>query len=68
MALDLRQTFVFTQYLEQIDRISPNFINAFILIRSSFGLLHIIFRTFVPELLPLNYAQILFPLNILRTN
>ena len=39
--------------LEQIDQFSLNFIYAFILIRSSFGLLHVIFRTFVQELWPL---------------
>ena len=33
---------------EPLDRISPNFIYAFIFTRSSLGLLHIIFRTFVP--------------------
>ena len=53
---------------EQIDRISPNFIYAFILTRSTLGLLHIIFCTFVPVLWPLIYAKILFLLNILRTN
>ena len=41
---------------------------AFILIRSSLGLLHVIFRTFVPELWPLIYTKIWYPLNILRTN
>ena len=51
-----------------MDRISPNFIYAFILTRSTLGLLHIIFCTFVPELWPLIYSKILFPLNILRTN
>ena len=51
-----------------MDRISPNFIYAFILKRSTLGLLHIIFRTFVPELWPLIYAKISFPFNILRTN
>ena len=51
-----------------MDRSSPNFINAFILTISKLGLLHIIFRTFVPELWPLIYSKILFPLNILRTN
>ena len=47
---------------EQIDRISPNFINAFIfnLTRSTVGLLYIIFRTFVPELLPLIYTKFRF--------
>ena len=41
----------------------PNFIYAFILTRSSFRLLHIIFRKFVLELWPLIYAKILFQLN-----
>ena len=40
-----------------MDRISPNFIYAFILTRSRFGLLHIIFCTIVPELWPLIYAS-----------
>ena len=40
-----------------MDRISPNFIYAFILTRSRLGLLLIIFRTFVPELWPLIYAK-----------
>ena len=31
-------------------------------------LLHIMFFQFVPELWPLIYAKILFPVNILRTN
>ena len=53
---------------EQIDRISPNFIYAFILTRSTLGLLHIIFRTFILELCPLIYAKIWFLFNILRTN
>ena len=51
-----------------MDRFSPNFIYAFILTKSSLGLLHVIFRTFVPELWPLIYATILFPLNIMRTD
>ena len=38
---------------EQIYTSSPNFIYAFILTRSSFGLLHIIFRKFVPQFWPL---------------
>ena len=54
--------------LELIDRILPNFIYAFILTRSSLGLLHVIFRSFVPEKWPLIYAKNSFPLNILRTN
>ena len=52
---------------EQIVMSSPNFIYAFILTRSTLELLHIIFCTFVPELWPLIYAIISFPLNILRT-
>ena len=55
-------------YWETNGRISPKFINAFILTRSSLGLLHIIFRKFVPELWPFIYAKISSPLNILRTN
>ena len=51
-----------------MDRISPNFIYAFILTRSTFGLLHIIFCTYVPELWPFIYSKMLLPLNILRTN
>ena len=51
-----------------MDRISPNFIYALILTRSILGLLHIIFCSFVPELWPLVYSKIPFPLNILRTN
>ena len=46
---------------EQIDRISPNFIYAFILTRSMAGLLHILFHIFVPEFWPLIYAKNLFP-------
>ena len=53
---------------KQMDRISPNFIYAFILTRSTLGLLHIIFHTFVPELWPLIYSKYLFQLNILITN
>ena len=51
-----------------MQRISPNFIYAFVLTRSTLGLLHIIFGTFVPELWPLIYSKISFPLNIFRTN
>ena len=69
MALDLSQNFVSAQYLEnKLVEFSPNFIYAFILIRSTLGLLHIIFRTFVPELWPLIYAIISFQFNILRAN
>ena len=51
-----------------MDRISPNFIYAFILTRSMLGLLHIICCTFVPKLWPFVYSKYSFPLNILRTN
>ena len=51
-----------------MDRISPNFIYAFILPTSTLGLLHIIFCTYVPELWPLIYSKISFTLNIMRTN
>ena len=51
-----------------MDRNSPNFINAFILTRSTLGLFHIIFRTFVPELWPVIYSKNWFPINILRKN
>ena len=51
-----------------MDRISPNFIYALILKRSTLILLHIIFCTFVPELWPLIYSKIPFPLNFLRTS
>ena len=45
----------------------PNFIYAFILTRSGLGLMHVIFRTFVPELWPLIYAKILFSFNMTRS-
>ena len=51
-----------------LDIFSPNFIYAFMLTRSSLGLLHVIFRKFVPELWPFIYAKILFPFNILINN
>ena len=51
-----------------MDRISPNFLYAFILTISSLGLLHIIFCTYVPELWPLISQKKLFLLNILGTN
>ena len=69
MALYLRQNFVSAQYLDnQLVELLSNFIYAYILTRSMLGVLHIIFCTFVPELWPLIYAKILFPINILRTN
>ena len=61
MDLDFMPKFRFCSiYLEQIDRISQNFIYAFILTRSSLELLQVIFRTFVAELWPLIYAKISF--------
>ena len=51
-----------------MDRVSPNFIYAFILTRSTLGLLHISFRTFIPELWPLISAKILFTFKTLITN
>ena len=51
-----------------MDRISPNFIYAFILTTSTLGLLHIIYPMFVPELWPLIYTKISFLFNILRRN
>ena len=69
MALDLRQIFVSVQYLEnKLTDFHQNFIYAFILTRSTLGLLHIIFGTFLPELWPMIYSKILFSFNILRTN
>ena len=69
MALDLSRNCVPAQYLEnELVEFSPNFIYAFILTRSTLGLLHIIFRTFVPEFWPLIYAKISFPFIFLRTN
>ena len=49
-------------------RIYPNFVCALILAWSSLGLLHVIFTKLVPELRPLIYAKISFPLNISRTH
>ena len=49
-------------------RIYPNFVYALILAWSSLGLLHVIFTKLVPELRPLIYAKISFPLNISRTH
>ena len=53
---------------EQTDRFSSNFIYAFILTRSSLGLLPVIYDLFVTELWPLVCVRILFLLNIFRTN
>ena len=68
MALDLCQNFVSAQYVENKLTYSPKIIYSFILTSSKFGLLQLIFRTFVPELWPLINARISYPLNILRTN
>ena len=46
-----------------MDRISPNFVFAFILTISRLGLLHVIFCLFVTELWPLIDVRILFLLN-----
>ena len=43
MAFDLCHNFVSTQFLDNIDRNSPKFKNAFILRRSRFGLSPVIF-------------------------
>ena len=53
MALDVRRNFIVAQF----DIFSPNFKYAFILTRSSLGLLLIIFLIFVPELFPLYLCQ-----------
>ena len=54
MALDLRQNFVSAQYLENnLIEFYQMFFYRFILTRSTVGLLHLIFRIFVPELWPL---------------
>ena len=61
MALDWGQNFVSTQISgEQMDRISPNFLDAFILTISRLGLLPVIFCLFVTELWPLIDVRILF--------
>ena len=49
-----------------MDRISPNFVYAFILTISRLGLLPVIFGLFVTELWPLIDARILFLLNVFR--
>ena len=67
MVLDLCKIFVSAQYLENKLAEFHMFIDAFILTRSSFGLLHVIFYIFIQEQWPLIYANI-FSLNILRTN
>ena len=67
MAFNLLPNFVSAQYLENYFDIFSPFIYAFILTRSTLGLVHIIFRTFLPELWPL-IIKISLPLNILRTN
>ena len=66
----LHQNFVSPQYLENkwTEFHQILYIYAFILTRSTLGLLRIIFRTFVPELRPLIYSKNLFLLNILITN
>ena len=51
----------------QMDRISPNFVNAFIFTSSRLGLLPSIFCLFITELWPLIDVRILFLLYIFRT-
>ena len=51
-----------------MDRISTNFIYAFILTRSTLGLLAVVFCKFVRELWPLIDVSITLPLNILRNS
>ena len=64
MALDLRQNFVYAQYLEnkltELNEMYSFWPNLILIV-------NIIFRTFMPELLPFVYDKNLFPLNILRT-
>ena len=64
MALDLCPSFVSVQYL--VDKRTE--FHQILYMHSTLRLLHIIICTFVPELWPLIYSKILFPLNILRTN
>ena len=60
--------FVSAQYLENKLIEFHKILYAFILTRSTLGLLRIIFRSIVPELWPLIYPIISFQLNIVRTN
>ena len=53
---------------EQIDKMSPNFIYAFILTRSSLGLLHIILIHLCQSYGPWFTPKFHVPLNILKTN
>ena len=68
MILDLGQNFISAHILRTNLQIFTNFIYVSILTRSSLGLLHVIFLTFVPELWPLIYAKVSFSFNILGTN
>ena len=68
MYLDLHQNVISTQYLENNDRITPNFIYALILTRSSLRLLHVIFWLICTRVMALDLYPNLFPLNISRTN
>ena len=62
MAFDLLKDFDSLQYLEnKLTYLSPNFVYALILTRSRLGLLHVIFRSSIPELWPLIYARISLP-------
>ena len=64
LALYLQQNFVSAQYLENKLTEFHQILYAFILTRSSLGLLPVIFHSFVPELWPLIYAKNSFLLNI----
>ena len=69
MALDLHQNLVSAPYREnKLTDFYQILKYEFILTRSKLRLLHVIFRTFVPESWPLIYTKISFPFNILRTN
>ena len=50
-----------------MDRISPNFVCVFILIRSMLGLLPVLFFIFLTELWPLMNVRISFQLNVFIT-
>ena len=54
--------------LEQMDRMSSNFVHALILKRSSFGIVTCYFGEFITELWPLIDVRFSFPLNIFRNN
>ena len=64
MAHNLRHNLVSAQYFEnKKDRFRQIFIYAYILTRSRLGLLHVLFRKFVPELWHLIYDKFRFHSN-----